>query len=163
MTIRIGKKEDARAVSEIYNYYVQHTVCSFETEPVSVPEMERRMADVIEAGLPFYVGEEDGTVVGYCYLHPWKSKAAYDTTVETTVYLDPRCLGAGRGTALYERLLSGIDRRRIHALIACICLPNPQSVRLHERMGFRQVSHFKAVGRKFDTWQDVGDWQLLLE
>lgn len=163
MTIRPVVLQDARAISEIYNYYVQHTVYSFEVEPVSETEMERRIEEVLKADLPFCVGEENGRVVGFCYVHPWKSRAAYGASLETTIYLDKDCLEGGRGKALYEWLLNALDRQRIHTLIACITLPNPRSTRLHERLGFQQVSHFKAVGRKFDTWLDVGDWQLMLD
>ena len=163
MTIRKADRADVPALCAIYNYYVEHTVCSFEIAPVSVSEMETRLETVQNSDLPFYVGEERGKVVGFCYVHPWKSRAAYQATLETTIYLDPQYVGAGRGAALYERLLESVDRQRVHALIACITIPNPSSIRLHERMGFRQVSHFRAVGRKFGQWLDVGDWQLLLE
>ena len=163
MTIRPVTLQDARVISEIYNYYVEHTVYSFEMAPVTEAEMRQRIESVLQADLPFCVGEENGRVVGFCYVHPWKSRAAYQASLETTIYLDKDFLEGGRGQALYEWLLQAIDRQRVHTLIACITLPNPRSTRLHERLGFQQVSHFKAVGRKFDTWLDIGDWQLMLE
>lgn len=162
MLIRPVSIQDAQAICAIYNFYVQNTVCSFETEPVQIPEMERRIAEATQDGFPFYVGEEDGTVIGYCYLHPWKAKAAYDSTAESTIYLDSRYVGGGRGEALYRHLLSEAGERT-HSVIACICLPNEPSVRLHEKLGFRQVSCFRQVGRKFGEWQDVGDWQWVRE
>ncbi len=163
MKIRPVGLQDAPALCDIYNYYVQHTVYSFEIEPLSPDAMQRRIVEVLDAGLPFWVGEENGRVVGFCYVHPWKTRAAYGATLETTIYLASDYVAGGRGMALYERLLHSIDRQKVHALIACITLPNPRSVRLHEHLGFQQVSHFREVGRKFGTWLDVGDWQLMLE
>ena len=33
---------------------------------------------------------------------------------------------------------------------------------LHEQLGFQLVSHFHEVGRKFDQWLDVCDYELHL-
>jgi phosphinothricin acetyltransferase len=49
----------------------------------------------------------------------------------------------------------------IHTLIGGIALPNPASVRLHEKFGFEKVGHFKEVGFKFNQWIDVGYWEKM--
>lgn len=148
-------------ITEIYNHYVLDTDISFETEPVSVGEMTRRM-EMYSAKQPYFVCETDGHIAGYCYAHPWKGYAAYAGTLETTVYLDPRFTRRGIGRMLMERLITACREAGFDSLIACITYGNEASCRLHERLGFREVSHFKEVGRKFGRMLDVVDMQLQL-
>lgn len=86
--IRKATFEDAPHIAALYNRYVMNGVESFETEPLPVGEMRRRVAG-ISPRFPYYVAEEWGRVVGFCYAHPWKERAAYCNTLETTIYLDP--------------------------------------------------------------------------
>lgn len=162
MLIRNVTREDVPALCSLYNYYIEHTAISFETEKVAENEMLRRVDEITGAGFPYYVGEADAEVVGFCYLHTWNKRKAYDTTAEVSIYLDRNHLGRGYGSRLLAHLLERADRQRLHSLVAGICLPNEASVRLHERFGFRQVSLFREVGRKFDRLWDVGHWQLTL-
>jgi phosphinothricin acetyltransferase len=120
------------------------------------------MAEVFESGYSFCVGEAEGKIIGYYYTHRWKNRNAYITTVEESIYLDKDETGKRYGAQLFEHLLTHIDSNAIHVVIACISIPNESSVHLHEKFGFRQVSHMKEIGRKFDQWQDVGHWQLIL-
>ena len=107
-------------------------------------------------------GEENGRVAGYCYAHAWKEKQAYSRTAETTVYLHPDSTGRGMGRQLMTALVDSCRQKGLHVLIACITVPNEASVRLHESLGFRQVSRFNEVGQKFGRWLDVYDFQLTL-
>jgi phosphinothricin acetyltransferase len=136
-------------------------VITFETAPVSEAEMRRRIDEILRTGYAFYVGEVNGKMIGYCYTHRWHSRCAYDTTAEDSIYLDRDETGKGYGTQLFAHLLNHIDTGKIHVLIAGICIPNDDSVSLHEKFGFKQVSDMKEVGRKFDKWLDVGHWQLI--
>jgi phosphinothricin acetyltransferase len=77
--------------------------------------------------------------------------------------LDKDERGKGYGTQLFEHLLNHIDKSKTHVLIAGICIPNEVSVNLHEKFGFKKISHMKEIGRKFDQWRDVGHWQLIFE
>ena len=79
--------EDAAEICRIYNPYVTDTTISFEQEPLSVEEMAQRIKD-ISSEYPYIVCEADGCIAGYCYVHPWKERAAYGGTMETTIYLD---------------------------------------------------------------------------
>ena len=127
---------DAKAIVDIYNEYVVNSVATFETEPLRVEEMEGRIAG-ISASYPYLVYVDQDEVVGYCYAHTWKEKAAYKYTLETTVYLSPRYKGKGIGRQLMEML--------------------------HEKLGFRKVSHFEKVGLKFGRWLDVVDYELIIK
>ena len=159
--IREATPRDARAIVEIYNEYIERGVETFETEPLSEEEMRARVV-AIAADYPYLVYEEGGEVIGYCYAHAWKERAAYRYTLETTVYLAPRHRGRGIGRALMERLIEACRDEGYHALVACITVPNEASIALHERLGFRRVSLFREVGRKFDRWLDVADYELIL-
>ena len=111
---------------------------------------------------PYLVYETDCIVVGYCYAHAWKERAAYRYTAETTVYLSPAYTGRGIGTLLMQKLIEECRNKNYRALIACITDDNIASKSLHIGLGFKQVSHFKKVGLKFDRWLDVVDYELLL-
>jgi Sortase and related acyltransferases len=159
--IRKVKPEDARDIALIYNYYIEKSTITFETDPVSVEEMSERIA-AISGKYLYFVYEESGKVIGYCYVSSWKKKAAYNKTVESTIYIEKDFQGQGIGRALMNELINKLKEKSFHAVIACITTPNPESVKLHEKLGFRQVSEFKEVGYKFEKWLDVGDWELLL-
>lgn len=159
--IRRVELQDAKAITTIYNEYVEHSVATFETEPLREEDMRNRIAG-IAAHFPYFVYEEEGKVTGYCYAHLWKERAAYRHTLETTVYLASGHEGKGIGKALMERLIEECRRDGYHALIACVTEGNAVSDALHLRLGFKQVSHFEKVGLKFGRWLDVVDYELLL-
>lgn len=159
--IRKVEFKDAGSIAQIYNHYVKYTDITFETEEVSEIEIYQRIVD-ISGNYPYLVYEESGTILGYCYASLWKKRSAYQQTVESTIYVDPSAQGKGIGKMLMNELLNELKQLPIHAVIACITMPNPPSVILHEKLGFRQVSCFKEVGFKFNRWIDVSDWELLL-
>lgn len=166
MIIRTATPDDAPAIAEIYNHYVLNTAISFETEPVSVSAMRKRIEDIRSSGFtepPYFVCEIDGIIVGYSYAHAWKERRAYYRSLETTVYVAPDWQRHGIGFALMRRLIDCLrSLGHVHSLIACITDGNKGSCRLHERLGFRQVSHFKEVGYKFGRYIDVVDYEMIL-
>ena len=159
--IRHATTADASAIATIYNHYVATSTISFEEEGVSVDEMARRIADV-SARLPWYVFDREGAVMGYAYATPWRVRSAYRFSAESSVYLAPGSGRQGIGSQLYRALLEDLRGRGIQVVIGGIAQPNAASVALHERLGFEKVAHFHRVGRKFDTWGDVGYWELQL-
>ena len=162
MNIRKVTLDDVSAICNIYNYYVENTAITFETVPVSEIEAKQRIIDTINSGHLYYVGEKDGKIIGFYNTHKWNNRCAYNTTIEESIYLDKDETGKGYGSQLFEHLLKQIDKNKVHVLIAGICIPNDSSVRLHEKFGFKQISHMKEIGRKFEQWRDVGHWQLIL-
>ena len=117
--IRQVELQDAKAITNIYNEYVLHSVATFDTEPVQEEEMRARIAE-ISSRFPYFVYEEDKEITGYCYAHTWKERSAYRYTLETTVYLSPGHTGKGIGMLLMQRLIEACRENGYRALIACI-------------------------------------------
>lgn len=159
--IRAVSAADAAAICAIYNPYVLETVISFEQNPVAEADMAQRIRDTT-AHYPWLVAEADGKVVAYAYASRWRTRAAYDWALESTVYVDQAHTGRGIAKPLYLELLRELQSRGIRAVVGCIALPNDASVALHEKCGFVKVAHFPQVGRKFERWVDVGFWQVTL-
>jgi phosphinothricin acetyltransferase len=155
-SVRIG---DAQQLVDIYNFYVLNTVVTFDDVPFEVDAFKEKIESIYKT-YPFYVFEENSKILGYAYANKWREKPAYKHTVESTVYLHHEAMGRQIGTKLYTELLNQLKERNHHVVIGGLTLPNEGSVKLHEKFGFKQVAHFKEVGLKFDTWLDVGFWQL---
>lgn len=159
--IREVRPDDAAQIAGIYNRYILETTISFETQPLSAEDMRIRIEE-ISSYFPYFVAENNGKLTGYCYAHPWKERAAYCKTLETTIYLASEAKGRGLGTRLMTQLIKECRNRGYHALIACITAENEESCQFHERLGFKKVSHFEQVGQKFGRWLDVADYELML-
>jgi L-amino acid N-acyltransferase YncA len=159
--IRTAEMKDVQEICSIYNHYILHTTVTFEEEPISVDEMKKRILEVTSA-YPWLVYEDQGTVIGYAYASRWKSRAAYRHSVELSIYMSKDHLGKGFGKKLYEALLAELRKTDVHAAIGGMALPNEQSRKLHESLGFKKNGEFKEVGYKFHQWTDVGYWEMIL-
>lgn len=155
-------ENDAAEIAAIYNYYIRESVATFDTEEWQTEKMEQRII-TLSSSYPYIVYRtEDGEIAGFCYAHPWKEKDAYSFTLETTVYVSPEHTGHGIGQKLMEELINICRKKGFMTLIACITEGNENSFRLHRKLGFKQVSHFKKVGMKFNRFLDVIDYELIL-
>ncbi len=162
MLIRPATPDDAQAVLAIYAPLVRDTAISFELEPPDLAEMRARIAKTLPV-LPWLVSEDAlGDVNGYVYASKHRERAAYQWSVDASVYVDPAHHRRGIAGALYGRLFTLLRLQGFHAVHAGITLPNPGSVGLHESLGFRQVGVYRGVGYKMGAWRDVGWWQLRL-
>ena len=102
-------------------------------------------------------------MLGFASSARFNPRAAYSTSVETSVYLDPGQTGRGFGMRLYGALLEELDREpALHRAYGGISLPNDASIALHERLGFRHVGTFREVGFKFDRYWDVARYERQL-
>ena len=146
--VRRMQPEDIQEITAIYAHYVKETTVTFDLIPPSVTEMTITLKPIINS-YPAWVCCSHNQIIGYAYAHPWKSKAAYATTLETTLYIHPNYTRQGLGQLLLSKLISDAQQKQIHALIACITYPNLPSEKLHEKFGFMKVSHFSEVGKKF--------------
>ncbi len=123
--------------------------------------MARRIAEY-GASHGWLVAEVDGVLAGYAYGSPHRTRAAYASSCDVAVYVDPGHTRKGLGRALYAALLSMLADKGYHAAFAGIALPNEASIGLHEAMGFTPVGIYREVGWKLGAWRDVGWWQLRL-
>jgi phosphinothricin acetyltransferase len=154
--IRWVEDRDLPALTRIYNYYVVETPVTFDLRPFEVEE-RRAWLEGFDATGPYrcFVADVDGVAVGWACSLQFRRKAAYDTSVEASIYLDPEVIGKGLGTRLYSALLESLAGTKIHRILGGVTLPNAASVALHARFGFESVGVFREVGRKFDRYWDV--------
>jgi len=154
--IRPAVAADLPPLTEIYNYYVIHTPVTFDIEPYTIARRAAWFDQFATSGrYRLWVAEENGVVLGYASTARFRPKAAYETTVETSIYCAPDAIGKGIGTQLYRALFGAVQGEDIHMFVAGYTLPNPASAKLHERFGFQPVGVFAENGRKFGRYWDV--------
>jgi L-amino acid N-acyltransferase YncA len=161
-TMRVARPEDAAAILTIYAPIVRETAISFEVEPPTRVAMHARIATTLRH-LPWLVGERQGEVLGYVYASPHRARAAYQWSVDVSVYIQAQARRTGLGRALYHALFELLILQGLYTCYAGITLPNPASVGLHEALGFQPVGVYQAVGYKLGAWHDVGWWQWALQ
>lgn len=155
--MRYGETKDLQGLNDLYNHYVDATPITFDLEPTTLEQRRDWLHEFKQTG-PYrlLVAEQDGAVLGFAGTHRYREKAAYDSTVETTIYCHPEATGHGIGTLLYTRLFEAIAGEELHMAIAGVTLPNVASVAIHHRFGFKAAGVTHAVGRKFGRYWDVG-------
>nr|WP_241429298.1 GNAT family N-acetyltransferase [Agrococcus sp. ARC_14] len=162
--IRPAAALDLPAVRDIYRHYVLNSTVTFDERPKTLAQWRRMLRESTELHLPFLVAVSDtGSILGYAYAQPWKQRAAYRHTVESSVYLGPAAGGRGLGRALMEALITEIRERGVREVIAVIADQGADaSVRLHERLGFKEIGRMGRVGEKFGRELGILLFQLSL-
>ena len=160
-TIRIATPQDAAAIVDIYAPIVRETAISFELDPPTIAQMQQRIEDTL-LQWPWLVCERQGEVLGYVYATRHRARAAYQWSVDVSVYIRAGQRRTGVGRSLYTSLFELLALQQFHNCYAGITLPNPGSVGLHEALGFQPVGVYRHVGYKLAAWHDVGWWQLTL-
>jgi len=162
--IRRAAAPDVPVLLDIYNHYVVHTHITFDLQPLS---LEQRLAWFGKFGddgrYQCFVAEQDGRPIGWACSGTFKERAAYDSSVETSVYLTPGVTGRGIGRRLYETLLEALRGADVHRAYGGIAQPNDASVRLHEAVGFAHIGTYREVGRKFGRFWDVALYERPIE
>jgi phosphinothricin acetyltransferase len=154
-TIRAAESTDAQQIAAIYDPVVRESVISFELEPPTTAEMQRRMQSVVNSGLPWLVCDCEGTVLGYAYASRHRERLAYRWSVDVSVYVAESWRKRGIGTSLYTALLAILSIQRFQNAYAGITLPNPASEALHGALGFVHIGTYTRVGFKLGEWRDV--------
>jgi phosphinothricin acetyltransferase len=162
-----GEQADLPALTDIYNHYVRETAITFDVTPVTPGERWPWLLSHPEDGPHRLLVARDTLtgegILGYATSSPFRPKAAYATSVETSIYLTPAAMGRGVGTLLYERLFEALEAEDVHRAYAGVTLPNAASIRIHERFGFEQVGVYREVGRKFGVYHDVAWFEKRLD
>jgi len=152
--IRLANAADGAALAAIYRPAVVEHATSFELDPPDAAEMARRVAE-IAGRLPWLVCEREGSVIGYAYAAPHRTRPAYQWSVDVSVYVRADAHRAGVGRALYTSILAVLALQGFRNVYAGITLPNPASEGLHCRLGFTPVGVYRGVGYKHGRWHDV--------
>lgn len=159
ITIRRAQIGDAAPLAQIYNHYVRETPITFDTEPKTVEERAHWLSHFAAAGrYQCFVMLDAAQVMGWASSHRFRERAAYDTTVETSIYLTPDQHGRGLGQRLYATLFDALAGEDVHRAYAGITQPNAASNRLHAALGFREAGLLPEVGLKFGRFWDVAIW-----
>jgi phosphinothricin acetyltransferase len=161
VVIRLAERRDAAAIRDIYNHYVTESTALFDMVPRTLDEQVQWLDDHA-GGHPAVVAEIGGEIVGFGSLSRFRSRPAYATTVEDSVYLRPGHQGRGIGRRLLEEIVRLAALHGFHAVIARITDGNEASIGLHARCGFEVVGTEREVGRKFGRWLDVVEMQRML-
>lgn len=154
--IRHAEDEDLEPLTQIYNHYVRHSIATFDTTSFT-PEARRNWLLHHAVGTPhqLWVAEQNSAILGYVSSSQFRPKAAYDRSVETSVYLHPDHLRKGLGQTLYKHLFERLTPFDLHRAFAGIAHPNPASVALHKAIGFTKVGSFSDAGYKFGGYHTV--------
>lgn len=155
--IRQATTDDAPAIAGIYAHHVLTGTGTFEIDPPDVSDIGARMAKVSARGWPWLVSVDDaGEVTGYAYAGPFRERAAYDATVEDTIYLAPHAVGKGLGRALLSALVEACKKAGAKEMLAVIGdSDNHASIGLHRALGFSDAGVLRDVGVKFGRTLDV--------
>lgn len=154
LVIRMAAEKDAEELLAIYAPYVTETAITFEYEVPSAEEFRGRIRKTLEK-YPYLVAEMDGELLGYAYASAFKGRAAYEWSVETSIYVKMGEHGKGVGRRLYTVLEDTLRKQNILNVNACIAYPNPGSETFHESLGYKTVAHFTKCGYKMGKWHDM--------
>lgn len=159
--IRLASPDDAAALLEIYGPYVEKTAITFEYSVPTVDEFAQRIENTLKK-YPYFVAECGGVPAGYAYASPFKERAAYGWSVETTIYVKSDKKRMKIGTSLYEALEQALKKQGILNVNACIACTDEEdeyltndSVHYHEKKGYKMVGEFHQCGYKFGRWYNM--------
>ncbi len=154
--IRIAVEDDLQQMLAIYNDIILHTTAVYDYEPHTLEMRREWFATKQRQGFPVFVAEEDGLIVGFSTIGPFRREwTAYKYSVENSVYVKNDCRGKGIGKLLLPPLIETSKQLKMHTIIAGIEASNEASIKLHKSFGFEEVAHFKEVGWKFERWLDL--------
>ena len=151
---RFAVAEDAKALSDIYAYYVRETPISFEYTPPTPQEFSERIKK-ISTNYPYLVCEHNGKPVGYAYASEFKARIAYQWDAETSIYIDKEYHRMHIASAFYRLLLKMLQMHGLYKAYALITVPNEASESLHRKAGFETIGIFRQTGFKLNEWRDV--------
>jgi len=164
LEIRPAVDADLPALNDLYNHYVRETHITFDIEPITLEARREWFTHYGTTGRHrLLVATEADRLLGYATSSPYAPRPAYETSVETSIYLAPDAAGRGIGSRLYEALFRLLDGEDVHRAYAGVALPNPASIALHERFAFALVGRYTEQGRKFGRYWDVAWYERQLD
>lgn len=163
MLIRTATSDDAEAIRTIYNVEVETSTVTFDLRARTFAEQRRWIDKRSGVHTVVVATSDEGLVIGFGSLSPYKERPAYSTTVENSVYVHRQHQGIGVGPAILAELVARAEQHGFHSVVARIVGGHQASINLHARAGFTIVGHEREIGRKFNQWLDVVTMQLLFD
>jgi L-amino acid N-acyltransferase YncA len=162
MEVRLAQLTDAAAIRDIYNLEVTSSTVTFDLVPRTLEEQQEWIAARSGAHAAV-VAVDDGEVVGFGSLSPYRDRPAYSTTVEDSIYVRRDRQGQGIGKLLLAELVRLATLHGFHAVMGRIVGGHDASIAVHQALGFEIVGTEREIGRKFGRWLDVVVMQRLLQ
>jgi len=153
--IRDATEADLPSIVGIYNEVLASSTAIFSDHPSTLGERLQWFRDRRDAGYPVLVAVDGSGVLGFASFGDFRSWPGYRHTVEHSVHVRRDARGAGAGTALMQVLVERAVSLGKHVMVAGVDADNHGSIRLHERLGFRQAGTLRQVGCKFGRWLDL--------
>ena len=162
--IRNIKDADIEAVNSLYNNYIKETPFTFDIEEKTLSQ-KKEWFKIFKKDSPFQcvVAYENNILIGFASSRPFRDKEAYESSIETSVYISEKYIGKGFGKLLMQDLLNKIDGYSINRAYAFITEPNNASERLHTLLGFKKIGVLNKVGKKFGKFWNVGIFEYFFE
>lgn len=162
MIVREAVIGDLPQMLEIYNDVILNTTAVYDYEPHTLAMRTEWFETKQQQGFPVFVAEDNGEIVGFSSIGPFRAWAAYKYTVENSIYVKESSRGKGIAKLLMPPLIEASRQLGMHTIVSGIDATNEASIALHKSFGFEEVAHFKQVGYKFDRWLDLKFLQLIL-
>lgn len=160
--VRLANEDDSASILEIYAPFITDTVITFEYEVPTVTEFGKRITN-IQKKYPWLICEVNGSVVGYAYASQFNERAAYDWSVDFSIYIKHLYHRKNIGKALYFALFELLKLQGYYNAYAGVTLPNIKSESLHQSFGFKSIGVYQNVGYKFGNWHDVKWFELKIQ
>jgi len=162
VSVRLVERRDEAATRAIYNREVRESTVTFDMVDRTVEDQLAWIDAHQGAHAATVLVDDEDAVVGFASLSPYRSRPAYATTVEDSVYVHRDHRGRGYGQRLLEDLVGRARQHGFHSVIARIVGGHAASIALHDRCGFEYAGTEREVGRKLNRWLDVVLMQRML-
>jgi len=144
--IRLATVEDVPAITEIYNQAIALKSATADISPVSEDSQRTWLAEHSADKYPVFVAEDQGAVMGYSSLSPYRpGRMALRYTAEISYYIHEDFRGLGVGSRLIERAIELCPRLKIKTLFAILLDINSESIHILEKIGFQKWGHMPNV------------------
>lgn len=160
--VRHAEEKDLPQLLVIYNDIIMNTTAIYDYKPHTLEMRKAWFTSRQELGFPIYVAEEEGKILGYSSIGPFRNWPGYKYSVENSIYVAAESRGKGIGKQLLPPIIEAARQLQMHTIIASVDATNEVSLRLHKNFGFEETAHFKQVGYKFGRWLDLKFLQLML-
>ena len=153
--IKVASPENAAELLDIYKFYVENTAISFEIETPTLQEFRARIEKTLKK-YPYLIAvSPEDEILGYAYAGELKSRAAYDWSIETSIYVKKECRKMGIGGILLKNLEFLLKKQNILNCYACIAYTEREEKKpVKERPIKRRQSRYLFRGRSRDEDED---------